>query len=85
MLHLSDRSRLDTPPLKLKTPRSLTGLEFEERLFVVYSMQMRGLINISRMADIQVYEQNGVCHTIVVYKVRITSHLSTCPQTALRI
>jgi len=75
MLHLSDRPRLDMPPLKLKTPRSLTGLEFDERLFVVYSMQMRGLINISRMVDIQIYEQKGV---------RITSHLSTCPQMVLR-
>ena len=84
MLHLSDRSRLDVPLLKLKTPRSLTGLEFDETLFIICSMQMGGLINISRMADIQVYEQNGACGTVVVYKVRITSHLSTCPQTVLR-
>lgn len=45
---------------------------------------MRGLINISRMADIQIYEQKGTCHTVVVCKVWIASHLSTCPQMVLR-
>ena len=59
-------------------------VEFDKGLFVVYSMQVLSLINISRMAYIRIYEQKGTRHTVVVYKVWITSHLSTCPQMVLR-